>query len=45
MKKIAGLAKFLIENSSDRASVLLITKSYTFLFYSHCYLLQNIYGM
>lgn len=26
-------------------SVLLITKSYTFLFYSHCYLLQNIYGM
>lgn len=26
-------------------SVLLITKSYTFLFYSRCYLLQNIYGM
>lgn len=26
-------------------SVLLITKSYTFLVYSHCYLLQNIYGM
>jgi len=33
-KKVAGLAKFLIEeNSSDSMSVLLITKSYIFFFF------------